>query len=105
MLAAAVCSALAVDNRNFHAWNYRQFLVKLMDLPTEGELNYSTSLIAGGTAKVILQWGGDEGLRVQTTAETSQPRAELQSCARPPNMLIHKHAGYLLGLATPCGSM
>jgi len=46
-LVLLCCSALSVDSRNFHAWNYRQFIVKLMGLPTEGELTYSTSLIAG----------------------------------------------------------
>lgn len=47
VFGALVRSALAVDGRNFHAWNYRQFMVKLLDLTTEGELAYSTSLIAG----------------------------------------------------------
>lgn len=40
------CSALALDGRNFHAWNYRQFIVKLLGVDSESELGYSSSLIA-----------------------------------------------------------
>lgn len=40
------CSALALDGRNFHAWNYRQFIVKLLGVDSESELSYSSSLIA-----------------------------------------------------------
>jgi geranylgeranyl transferase type-2 subunit alpha len=39
-------SALALDGRNFHAWNYRQFIVKLMGVHAEEELSYASSLIA-----------------------------------------------------------
>jgi geranylgeranyl transferase type-2 subunit alpha len=40
------CSALTLDGRNFHAWNYRQFIVKLMGVHAEEELSYTSSLIA-----------------------------------------------------------
>ncbi len=33
--------ALDEDTRNFHAWNYRQFLVKRMNRPLDLELQYS----------------------------------------------------------------
>lgn len=45
-LFLVLCSALSLDGRNFHAWNYRQFVVKLMGVHTEEELGYSSSLIA-----------------------------------------------------------
>jgi len=35
---ACVDRALSLDNRNFHAWNYRQFIVKLLRVPTDSEL-------------------------------------------------------------------
>eukprot|EP00775_Hariotina_reticulata_P008474 gene8474-8657_t len=38
--------ALVLDGRNFHAWNYRQFIVKLLGVDAESELGYSSSLIA-----------------------------------------------------------
>lgn len=40
-------SALSVDSRNFHAWNYRQFVAKLLGVPSEAELAYTTTCIAG----------------------------------------------------------
>eukprot|EP00878_Enallax_costatus_P028660 GHUV01030975.1.p1 GENE.GHUV01030975.1~~GHUV01030975.1.p1 ORF type:complete len:164 (-),score=23.38 GHUV01030975.1:190-681(-) len=39
-------SALSLDGRNFHAWNYRQFVVKLLGVDSESELAYSSTLIA-----------------------------------------------------------
>lgn len=38
--------ALDADERNFHAWGYRQFIVKLRGTPAEEELAYSEEKIA-----------------------------------------------------------
>jgi hypothetical protein len=40
-------SALVADGRNFHAWNYRQFIVKLTGTPPEQELRYTAERIGG----------------------------------------------------------
>jgi hypothetical protein len=51
-VAVAVCaraldhSALALDNRNFHAWGYRRFVVRALGRPPEAELSYTDDLIA-----------------------------------------------------------
>ncbi|KAI3891603.1 hypothetical protein MKW92_033745 [Papaver armeniacum] len=34
-----------VDSRNFHAWNYRRFVVALRNVPEEEELKYTTEMI------------------------------------------------------------
>lgn len=39
--ATASCRALELDERNFHAWNYRQFIVKLMGRSLTDELQYA----------------------------------------------------------------
>ena len=46
MLCRVIRSALSLDGRNFHAWNYRQFIVKLLGVDSESELAYSSTLIA-----------------------------------------------------------
>jgi hypothetical protein len=39
--SAIMHSALDADERNFHAWHYRQFVVRLMKRPLQEELLYS----------------------------------------------------------------
>ena len=47
MLFPSHCSrALEQDERNFHAWNYRQFVVKLLGRGPQNELEYSEEKIA-----------------------------------------------------------
>lgn len=38
--------ALDADERNFHAWGYRQYIVKLLGTPVEEELCYSEEKVA-----------------------------------------------------------
>jgi len=44
--------ALDADERNFHAWNYRQFIVRLMKRPLSEELLYSEEKVCVGGVKL-----------------------------------------------------
>ena len=50
-------SALELDGRNFHAWSYRQFVVRLLGTPADAELAYAKSVeLSNGRAAMLGFW-------------------------------------------------
>jgi hypothetical protein len=55
--AACRCRALDADSRNFHAWSYRQFLVRRAGWPLAQELQYSEDKVGLGLGWVRVGLG------------------------------------------------
>lgn len=53
--------ALSQDPRNFHAWNYRQFVVRLMGRPLEQELRYAEDMVGQGVGRQGVRGCGLKG--------------------------------------------
>ncbi|KAL0485008.1 rabggta, partial [Acrasis kona] len=49
---ALTSKLLSYDNRNFHCWNYREFVIKLLNLNPNQELDYCYSLLTTGNEGV-----------------------------------------------------